>query len=86
MIGDAPFDPADAVAFIVGPEVMMRFSVEALLASAWTPADIHISIERNMKCAVTQCGRCQFGPSFACREGPVMSYGAIEPFFRVREL
>ncbi len=39
-----------------------------------------------MKCAVTHCGRCQFGPTFVCREGPVMSFAAIERFFRVREL
>jgi NAD(P)H-flavin reductase len=86
LIGGAPFDPGRAVAFIVGPELMMRFTIEALLARGMPAADIHISIERNMKCAITHCGRCQFGPTFACREGPVMSYGAIEPFFRVREL
>ena len=86
LIGATPFDPANAVAFVVGPEVMMRFTVDALLDRGMGPADVHISIERNMKCAVTQCGRCQFGPTFACREGAVMSCAAIEPFFRVREL
>ncbi len=72
LIGGAAFDPANATAFIVGPELMMRFTVDALLDRGMDPADVHISIERNMKCAVTQCGRCQFGPSFACREGPVI--------------
>jgi NAD(P)H-flavin reductase len=86
LIGGARFDPSRAVAFIVGPEVMMRFTIEALLARGMCAADIHISIERNMKCAITHCGRCQFGPTFACREGPVMSFAAIEPFFRIREL
>jgi NAD(P)H-flavin reductase len=86
LIGSARFDPANAVAFTVGPELMMRFTVEALLARGMDPADVHVSIERNMKCAIAHCGRCQFGPSFACREGPVLSYGAIAPFFAVREL
>jgi anaerobic sulfite reductase subunit B len=86
LIGGADFDPGSAVAFVVGPEVMMRFAVDALLGRGVDPADVHVSIERNMKCAITHCGRCQLGPTFACREGPVMSYGAIEPFFRVREL
>jgi NAD(P)H-flavin reductase len=86
LIGGARFDPSRAVAFIVGPEIMMRFTIEALLARGMPAADIHISIERNMKCAITHCGRCQFGPTFACREGPVMSFAAIEPFFRIREL
>jgi len=86
LIGDAPFDPACAVAYVVGPEVMMRFTVEALLARGMEAGDVHISVERNMKCAVTHCGRCQFGPTFACREGPVMSFAAIERFFRTREV
>jgi NAD(P)H-flavin reductase len=86
LIDGAAFDPARAVAFVVGPEVMMRFTVEALLARGMDAADVYISIERNMKCAVTQCGRCQFGPTFACREGPVMRFAEIERFFRVREL
>jgi len=86
LIGAAPFDPARAVAFVVGPEVMMRFTAQALLDRGIDPADIHLSLERNMKCAVTQCGRCQFGPTFACREGPVMSLAAIGRFFGVREL
>jgi NAD(P)H-flavin reductase len=86
LIESAPFDPARAIAYVVGPEPMMRFTVEALLARGMDAADVHISIERNMKCAITHCGRCQFGPTFACREGPVMSFAAIEPFFRVREV
>ena len=32
LIDRAPFDPARTVAFVCGPEVMMRFTVEALLA------------------------------------------------------
>lgn len=86
LIGEAPFDPASAVAYVVGPEVMMRFTIEALLARGMDAGDVHISVERNMKCAVTHCGRCQFGPTFACREGPVMSFAAIERFFRTREV
>ena len=27
-----------------------------------------------MKCAITHCGRCQFGPTFVCRDGPVFRY------------
>jgi len=86
LIESAPFDPARAIAYVVGPEPMMRFTVEALLAKGMAAEDVHISIERNMKCAVTHCGRCQLGPTFACREGPVMSFAAIEPFFRLREV
>ena len=64
----------------------MRFTAQALLDRGMDPADVYVSVERNMKCAVTQCGRCQFGPTFACREGAVMSLAAIGRFFGVREL
>ncbi len=86
LIDGARFDPARALAFVVGPEVMMRFTVEALLARGMDAGDVYVSIERNMKCAVTHCGRCQFGPTFACREGPVMRFAEIERFLRVREI
>ena len=64
----------------------MRFTAQALIDTGMDPADVYVSIERNMKCAVTQCGRCQFGPTFACREGAVMSYAAIGRFLGMREL
>jgi NAD(P)H-flavin reductase len=43
-------------------------------------------MERNMKCALGQCGRCQFGPVFVCGDGPVFSYESIEPLLAVPEL
>lgn len=82
----AGLDPQRSLALLCGPEVMMRFAIEDLLGRGISAADVHISIERNMKCAITHCGRCQFGPTFACREGPVMRYADIERFFRVREM
>jgi NAD(P)H-flavin reductase len=86
LIGKATFDPAATVAFICGPEVMMRFSAQALLESGVSPDRIHVSMERNMKCAVGHCGHCQLGPEFVCRDGPVFSYARIEKAFSVREM
>ncbi len=86
LIDDASFDPVNAVAMTCGPEVMMRFAARALIDRGIAADDLYVSIERNMKCAVTQCGRCQFGPTFACREGAVMSYGAVERLLEVREI
>jgi len=80
------FDPQDTVAMICGPEVMMRFSVNAL-RDAGIPADrIHVSMERNMKCAIGLCGHCQFGPTFVCKDGPVMRYDRIAKIFAAREI
>jgi NAD(P)H-flavin reductase len=43
-------------------------------------------MERNMRCAVGQCGHCQFGPTFVCRDGPVFAWTEIERLFGIREL
>jgi NAD(P)H-flavin reductase len=75
-----------ATAFVVGPEVMMRYTVRALLA-AGVPADrIHLSMERNMQCAAALCGHCQFGPYLVCRDGPVFRYPDVARWLTIREL
>jgi NAD(P)H-flavin reductase len=86
LVDPAGIDGARATAMVCGPEVMMRFAIEALLAAALPPERIFLSMERNMKCAVGHCGHCQWGPSFVCRDGPVYSWSEAEPWFRIREL
>lgn len=82
----ATFEPTRAAAFICGPEVMMRFAVAALMERGVDPKRIHLSIERNMKCAIGHCGHCQFGPEFVCRDGPVFSLERIERLLNTREV
>jgi NAD(P)H-flavin reductase len=80
------FDPSRTVAFIVGPEIMMRLVVQAL-ANRGVPLDrLYISMERNMKCAVGFCGHCQLGPAFICKNGPVFPYSQLEPWLAIRNL
>ena len=86
LIPNAGFDPFDAVAMICGPEVMMRFTIAALQQRGLETDHIFVSMERNMKCAIGFCGHCQFGPSFICKDGPVMRYDRIAPWFSIREL
>ena len=86
LIADARFDPAEAVALVVGPEVMMRFTVAALLQRGLAPDRIWVSLERNMKCAIGHCGHCQLGPMFVCKDGPVFRYDRVEPLLGVRQL
>jgi NAD(P)H-flavin reductase len=64
-----------------GPEIMMRFVLYEALARRIPKEAIYISMERNMKCAVGFCGHCQFGPTFICKQGPVLNFAAIERFF-----
>ena len=86
LVGQAAFDPARTVAMLCGPEVMMTFTVRTLLGQGMAKDRIHLSMERNMRCAVGLCGHCQLGPVLICRDGPVFSYDRLEPLMAVREL
>ena len=81
-----PSDPARTLAMSCGPEVMMRVVASRLVALGLDEASIHLSAERNMKCAVGSCGHCQYGPLFVCRDGPVLPYPRLAPLLRVREI
>ena len=80
------FDPDHSVAFICGPEVMMRFTVGKLQVNSVPDKQLFVSMERNMHCAVGLCGHCQLGPEFICKDGPVFSFDRIGPVFHAREL
>jgi NAD(P)H-flavin reductase len=86
LIERAAFDPDHAVALVCGPEIMMRFAAGALQNAGLKPEHIHLSLERNMKCAIGLCGHCQFGPTLLCRDGAVMRYDRVRPVLTVREL
>jgi NAD(P)H-flavin reductase len=86
LVAGARFDPDAASAFVCGPEIMMRFTVDALLERGVSPERIHLSMERNMQCGIGQCGHCQLGPTLICRDGPVYRFDELEELMEVREL
>ncbi len=80
------FDPANTTAMVCGPEIMMRFSAAALVQAGVAASHVHLSLERNMHCAIGLCGHCQFGPDFVCKDGPVTTYERVAQALVVREL
>jgi NAD(P)H-flavin reductase len=80
------FDPESTVAMVCGPEVMMHFAIIELQRRGLPAANIFLSMERNMKCAVGFCGHCQYGPTFICKDGPVFPYSRIGLLFATREI
>jgi NAD(P)H-flavin reductase len=86
LIRRASFDPHEAIAMVCGPEIMMRYTVNALQSAGVSDDRIFLSMERNMKCAIGLCGHCQFGPDFICKDGPVMPYSKLARLFTVREI
>jgi NAD(P)H-flavin reductase len=86
LIPKAGFDPQDCIAMICGPEVMMRFTVTELQKLGVPDERIFVSMERNMKCAVSLCGHCQLGPYFICKDGPVFPYSRLKDWFWRKEV
>jgi NAD(P)H-flavin reductase len=86
LIPRAPFDPENAVAMIVGPEIMMRFAAEALIERGMPAASIYVSLERTMRCGVGLCGHCQLGPTLVCRDGPVYRWDEVASLLEVHAL
>ena len=82
LFDEIAFDPRRTLAFMCGPEVMMRYAARHLGERGLAAERIHLALERNMRCAVGLCGHCQLGPRFVCKDGPVFALPAIAPFFR----
>jgi NAD(P)H-flavin reductase len=82
----AAFDAARTHAFVCGPELMMMFAVRELLRRGVAPGQVHVSLERNMKCAIGLCGHCQMGPLFVCRDGPVFTWDRVQGLLATREI
>lgn len=82
----AQIEAEKSVAFVCGPEIMMRFCIQALIRKGLPESAIYLSMERNMKCATGHCGHCQWGPNFICKDGPVFCYRDIRQWFDIRAL
>ncbi len=70
----------ETITFMCGPQVMMKFAAGGLIIDGQSPADIYISLERRMECGVAQCGHCQVGAKFVCKDGPVFALADIQRF------
>lgn len=86
LIGRSSFDADEAVAFVCGPEVMMRFTVQDLERRGFTDDRLYVSRERNMKCGIGLCGHCQIGRFFLCKDGPIMPCAQMGDSCWIREV
>ncbi len=70
--------PADnTIALVVGPPIMIKFTLPVLDKMGIAKEDIYTSLENRMKCGVGKCGRCNCGPVYVCKEGPVFSLAQL---------
>jgi NAD(P)H-flavin reductase len=86
LLDQAHYDANRTVVMMCGPEGMMIGTTNDLTQRGVPDSSIWLSMERNMKCAVGQCGHCQFGKDFVCKDGPVFCYADIKDRLAVRGL
>ncbi|MGA9115973.1 MAG: FAD/NAD(P)-binding protein [Bacteroidota bacterium] len=79
-------DAHTTVAYLCGPETMMKFTLEELDRRGVPAEQTYLSMERNMKCAIGFCGHCQYGPEFICKDGPVFNLPQIGHLLDKKEL
>ena len=66
--------PDGCIVVACGPPVMLHFLFESLEKMGYSPQQVVTTLENKMKCGVGQCGRCNVGSFYVCREGPVISW------------
>ncbi|SHI20660.1 anaerobic sulfite reductase subunit AsrB [Clostridium intestinale] len=59
---------------VVGPPMMMKFTVAEFLKLGIKEENIWISQERKMCCGVGKCGHCKIDDTYICLDGPVFNY------------
>ncbi len=83
MIQSLTFTPENSVVMMCGPELMLHTAIKELMKKNISENNIYLSMERNMECGTGQCGHCQYGGLFICKDGPIFAYPEIKDLFSV---
>lgn len=79
-------DAQNTIVMMCGPEPMILASMDCLFSHGVQESAVWLSMERNMHCGVAQCGHCQLGDKFLCRQGPVFNYPEVKNLLSVKNL
>jgi len=70
--------PKNTIAITCGPVVMIKYVIKNLLELGFSDQQIFTTLENRMKCGIGKCGRCNVGPVYVCKDGPVFSYATLK--------
>ena len=70
--------PENAVVITCGPPIMIRFVIASLTRMEFAPKQIVTTLEAKMKCGLGKCGRCNIGPAYVCKHGPVFTFDELQ--------
>lgn len=68
----------NAYAFICGPPIMIKLTMNGLSQMGMHEDNIFTSLEAHMKCGVGKCGHCYADNKYICTDGPIFSYAEIK--------
>lgn len=67
----------NTAAIVCGPPIMIKFTQPVLEEAGFSPDNIIMSLENRMKCGLGICGRCNVGPEYICKDGPVFTLSQL---------
>ncbi|MFH1139402.1 MAG: FAD/NAD(P)-binding protein [Pseudomonadota bacterium] len=70
-------NPENTSALICGPPIMIKFTQPVLEEAGFAHDQIIMSLENRMKCGIGICGRCNVGPEYVCKDGPVFTLAQL---------
>jgi len=68
----------NGIALVCGPLIMVKYTMLPILDLGFKPENIFFSLEMRMKCGIGKCGRCNIGPKYVCKDGPVFTYEELQ--------
>jgi NAD(P)H-flavin reductase len=76
----------DSTVMVCGPRMLNRVAAWNFLQLHVPAEHVYLSLERNMNCGYGQCGHCQYGSKFVCKDGPVFAFSEIGDIFAAEEV
>jgi sulfhydrogenase subunit gamma (sulfur reductase) len=73
VVEKASIQAKNAVALVIGPPIMIRFTLPILSKMQLGDLDIYTSLENRMKCGLGNCG-----PVYVRKDGPVFSLAELK--------
>ena len=70
--------PKNSITVTCGPPIMIKFVIKALKDLGFDDKQIYTTVENKMKCGIGKCGRCNIGPHYVCKDGPVYSWADLK--------
>ena len=61
-----------------GPPIMIKFTLQELMALGFEKTQVYTTMELKMKCGVGKCGRCNIGDKYVCKDGPVFRFDELD--------